>query len=179
MQVLEDIPLLPHTEQLHYKESQVYLTRFRQYLSRALALVKQHVVSTLRLTTSSVLPKPVSTSYVHICKRGTNVLNPWCSMFILMLKHNLQGAVAVLSENSYAQFYGKFRSSAPKIKVRITCSVTVQYITTLINPRHACAPRVTVVGLSVSLCVCVDVYSDTTATRRPSSNAIGLGTMQA
>jgi hypothetical protein len=53
------------TEQnLHYKESQVYLTRFRQYLSRALALVKQHVVSTLRLTTSSILPKPVS-NYIH------------------------------------------------------------------------------------------------------------------
>ena len=31
--------------------------------------------------------------------------------------YNLQGAVAVLSENSYAQFYGKFRSSAPKVKV--------------------------------------------------------------
>jgi hypothetical protein len=73
------------TEQnLHYKESQLYLTRFRQYLSRALALVKQHVVTTLRVTTSSVLPKP--------------------------------GAVSVLSENSYAHFYGKFRSSAPKIK---------------------------------------------------------------
>ena len=32
--------------------------------------------------------------------------------------------MAVLSDNSYAQFYGKFRSSAPKVKVKddnITC----------------------------------------------------------
>lgn len=49
--------------QPHYKESQVYLARFKQYLSRALNLVKQHVVNTLRTTTKAVLPKldkPVS-----------------------------------------------------------------------------------------------------------------------
>ena len=46
--------------QVHYKESQLYLTRFKQYLSRALALVKQHVVNTLRAATASILPKPVN-----------------------------------------------------------------------------------------------------------------------
>ena len=51
--------LLSSSLQPHYKESQLYLTRFKQYLSRALALVKQHVVNTLRNTTASVLPKPV------------------------------------------------------------------------------------------------------------------------
>ena len=37
----------------------------------------------------------------------------------IALFHFLQGTVAVLSENSYAQYYGKFRSNAPKIKVSI------------------------------------------------------------
>ena len=39
--------------------------------------------------------------------------------------------MAVLSDNSYAQFYGKFRSSAPKVKVRddnITCLAKVHMI---------------------------------------------------
>ena len=43
-------------------------------------------------------------------------------MFVLVSIY-LQGAVGVLSENSYAQFYGKFRSSAPKVKVSISMLV--------------------------------------------------------
>ena len=40
----------------------------------------------------------------------------------------------------------------------------IQYIYGVINPRHACTARVTVVGLSVclSVCLCVDAYSGTT-----------------
>ena len=58
--------------QPHYKESQVYLARFKQYLSRALNLVKQHVVNTLKATTKSVLPKqdkPVSQVAQYIQSR--------------------------------------------------------------------------------------------------------------
>ena len=49
----------PPPPQPHYKESAVYLVRFRQYLSRALGLVKQHVVTTLKTTTRAVQPKQV------------------------------------------------------------------------------------------------------------------------
>ena len=34
---------------------------------------------------------------------------------------------------------------------------------TIVNPRRACAERVTVVGLSVCVCLCVDAYSGTTS----------------
>ena len=66
--------------QVHYKESQLYLTRFKQYLSRALALVKQHVVNTLRAATASILPKPV-----NLCKYTSSVCHkgfffgPFCA----------------------------------------------------------------------------------------------------
>lgn len=46
----------------------MYLARFKQFLSRALNLVKQHVVNTLKTTTKAVLPKldkPVS--LLHLC----------------------------------------------------------------------------------------------------------------
>ena len=45
--------------QPQYKESQVYLVRFKQYLSRALGLVKQHVINSLKNTTRTVMPKQV------------------------------------------------------------------------------------------------------------------------
>ena len=59
--------------QMHYKESQLYLTRFKQYLQRSLGLVKQHVVNTLRTTTASILPKPVSPILVAIISVHTNI----------------------------------------------------------------------------------------------------------
>ena len=56
----------------------------------------------------------------------------------------------------------------------------------LLNPRHACAARVTVLGLCVSVCVCVCVcvYVWTTilalqATRRLFSDTNGLGATRA
>ena len=58
--------------QMHYKESQLYLTRFKQYLQRSLGLVKQHV-DTLRTTTASILPKPVSPILVAIISVYTNI----------------------------------------------------------------------------------------------------------
>ena len=44
----------------------------------------------------------------------------------------MQGSTAVLSENNYAQYYGKFRSNAPKIKVMYflysdTCKIMYNY----------------------------------------------------
>lgn len=54
--------------QPQYKESQVYLVRFKQYLSRALGLVKQHVVNSIKNTTRAVMPKQVnmiSRKYSH------------------------------------------------------------------------------------------------------------------
>ena len=36
------------------------------------------------------------------------------------------------------------------------------YTLHIINPRRACAARVTVVGLCLSVCLCVDDYSRTT-----------------
>lgn len=72
----------------HYKESPVYLARYRQQLSRALASVKQQVTQTLKSTTFSVLPQ----------------------------QQQAQSPTRVVSENTYSQYYGKFRSCAPKIK---------------------------------------------------------------
>ena len=46
--------------QPHYKESQVYLARYKQYLSRALSLVKQHVINILKNATKSVQTGQVS-----------------------------------------------------------------------------------------------------------------------
>ena len=67
MQFYSFVPLLPHLyihahthAQPHYKESQVYLARFKQYLSRALSFVKQHVVTTLKSTTRTIAPKQAS-----------------------------------------------------------------------------------------------------------------------
>ncbi|CAH3023669.1 unnamed protein product [Porites evermanni] len=66
-----------------YKESSVYLVRFKQCLNQALNQVKSHVVSLLKNATAQVLAN----------KDGTNT-----------------------SENSFALFYGKFRTCAPRVK---------------------------------------------------------------
>eukprot|EP00731_Ephydatia_muelleri_P030040 Em0021g563a len=68
----------------HFHDSQMYLARFRRCLSRALSLIKQYVVTTLKNATKSVVPK--------------------------------QGTVETLSEENYGQYYGKFRTNAPRIK---------------------------------------------------------------
>lgn len=46
--------------QQNYKESAVYLARFKQYLSRALSMIKQNVVNTLKTATNDVRPKQVN-----------------------------------------------------------------------------------------------------------------------
>lgn len=68
----------------HYKESSLYLARFKQHLSRALSTIKESVITTLKMATNDVRPK--------------------------------QGVGEVVTENSYSQFYGKFRTKAPDIK---------------------------------------------------------------
>ena len=50
--------------QPHFHDSQIYLARFRRCLSRALSFIKQHVVTTLKNATRSVLPNQVS---VNLC----------------------------------------------------------------------------------------------------------------
>ena len=46
--------------QPRYKESQVYLARFKQCLSRALTLIKSHVITILQNASQQVLPRKVS-----------------------------------------------------------------------------------------------------------------------
>jgi len=45
--------------QLRYRESGVYLAKFRQCLSRALSLLKAHVFNILHQSTQLVLPAKV------------------------------------------------------------------------------------------------------------------------
>ncbi|KAL9965707.1 hypothetical protein ACROYT_G029547 [Oculina patagonica] len=66
-----------------FKESPVYLVRFKQCLNQALNQVKSHVVNLLTNATVQVLAN----------KEGGNT-----------------------SENSFALFYGKFRTCAPRVK---------------------------------------------------------------
>ncbi|XP_058965587.2 conserved oligomeric Golgi complex subunit 3 [Pocillopora verrucosa] len=66
-----------------FKESQVYLVRFKQCLNQALNQVKMHVVNLLKNATAQVLAN----------KEGGNS-----------------------SESSFALFYGKFRTCAPRVK---------------------------------------------------------------
>lgn len=118
----------------------MYLARFKQYLSRALNLVKQHVVYTLKTTTKAVLPKldkPVSLLvYTYIVplrsalasSPGIIVHYSYYNVHVYQILYELisshvsvcQGTPTTSDptpENSYAQYYGKFRTSAPKIKV--------------------------------------------------------------
>ena len=46
--------------QPHYKESALYLARFKQHLARALSIIKESVVNTLKATTNDVRLKQVS-----------------------------------------------------------------------------------------------------------------------
>ena len=86
------LPSPPLPSQPHYKESQVYLARFQQFQSRALNLVKNHITTTIRSTTQSMLQPAQHGAGQTPSGRGTE-------------------------ESSYSLNYGKFKSSAPKVKV--------------------------------------------------------------
>ena len=94
------LPSPPLPSQPHYKESQVYLARFQQFQSRALNLVKNHITTTIRSTTQSMLQPAQHGAGQTPSGRG-------------------------IEESSYSLNYGKFKSSAPKVKVSAPRKVEV------------------------------------------------------
>ena len=79
------------------KESQVYLARFQQFQSRALNLIRGHVTQVF-LTTTQSLQQPA----VAVTPEQAPGEEVW--------------------DSTYSLYYGKFRSGAPKVKVRLTSS---------------------------------------------------------
>lgn len=121
-----------------YKESSVYLVKFKHCLSRALGLLKSHVFNVLQAATKQVLPTKNQQLYDFT-----------------VTKEDIPTPV----DDAFTLFYGKFRTNAPRVKalmeqVEMRLDKSPEY-QQLLNDCHQCyfQQRLTLLAPSVASAV--------------------------
>ncbi len=107
----------PHIScfQPHFKDYPVYLSKFKQCLSRAMLLIRSHAVSTLQNLTAQ-LSRRVRVISAQPMIRSQMIV--WFLLCLLMWPEQ-DPLGAPNADNAFTLYYVKFRAAAPKVRVRL------------------------------------------------------------